>query len=410
MPIVKPISGHTGCAGVFRYLTKDGRALAFDYLNLPAPALDPAEELPVYGPYDWARDMDATRKEAGNDAPWKGKPARTYKHYVLSPDPGDRIELDDLRRLAMAWARENFADFEVAVVYHDDNAGRIPHAHVVVNNTNVSNMRRLQDPDPRALKRSAQRLAKEMGFSYLEDAPKDPARPPRRTLQRTYVRRAEAELSRRGLYSWVADIRSRIEIARAVARDEADFRSLLAEMGVTVADNSPRAERRDWVYSLAETPTRRISGESLGLSYGRDRLLARFASGASALASEGGRALAAAAAEAVRVGGLDELRDLAEAVAFVDSRRIRSMEELRRAVADASPAVGEMVLAVAERTGMLPERTQMPPARRRAGARAQRPGSGPASRRGQDQQRQRSAPPQQQRRDERGPRGPRQDR
>lgn len=40
--------------------------------------------------------------------------------------------------------------------------------------------------------------------------------------------RAEAELSRRGLYSWVADIRSRIEIARAVARDEADFRSLLS--------------------------------------------------------------------------------------------------------------------------------------------------------------------------------------
>lgn len=218
MPIVKPISGHTGCGGVFRYLTKDGRALAFDYLNLPAPALEPGEDLPEYAPYDWARDMDATRREAGNDTPWKGKPARTYKHYVLSPDPGDRIELDDLRRLTMAWVRENFADFEVAVVYHDDNAGRIPHAHVVVNNTNVGNLRRLQDPDPRAMKRSAQKLAKQMGLSYLKDAPKGAAAPPRRTLQRTYVRRAEAELSRRGLYSWVADIRMRVEIARAVAR------------------------------------------------------------------------------------------------------------------------------------------------------------------------------------------------
>lgn len=191
--------------------------------------------------------------------------------------------------------RENFADFEVAVVYHDDNAGRTPHAHVVVNNTNVSNLRRLQDPDPRALKLSAQRLAKDMGLSYLKDAPKGAAAPPRRTLQRTYVRRAEAELSRRGLYSWVADIRSRMEIARAVARDESDFRSLLGEMGVAVADNSPRADWRDWVYSLADAPTRRISGESLGLSYGRDRLLSRFASGASALASEGGRRLAEAA-------------------------------------------------------------------------------------------------------------------
>lgn len=248
-----------------------------------------------------------------------------------------------------------------------------------------------------------------MGLSYLKDVPKGAPSPPRRTLQRTYVRRAEAELSRRGLYSWVADIRMRVEIARAVARDEADFRSLLSEMGVSVADNSPRAQKRDWVYSLSDAPTRRISGESLGLSYGRDRLLARFSSGASALATNGGRALAAAAADALRVGGVDELRDLAEAVSFVDSRRIRSMEELRRAV-EASPAMGEKVLAVAERTGMLPERSQRPPARRPAGVRTQRPGSGPAYRRGSEQQRQRSAPPQQPRRDDRGPRPPREDR
>lgn len=309
----------------------------------------------------------------------------------------------------MAWVRENFADFEVAVVYHDDNAGRIPHAHVVVNNTNVGNLRRLQDPDPRALKRSAQRLAKDMGLSYLKDAPKGAAAPPRRTLQRTYVRRAEAELSRRGLYSWVADIRMRIEVARAVAHDEADFRSLLSEMGVAVANNSPRAQRRDWVYSLADAPTRRISGESLGLSYGRDRLLARFASGVSTLATNGSRALAAAAAEAMRVGGVDELRNLAEAVSFVDSRRIRSMEELRRA-AEASPAIGEKVLAVAERTGMLPERAQRPPARRPAGSGAQGRGTGPANGRASNRQRQRSAPPQQPRRDDRGRPGPREDR
>lgn len=43
------------------------------------------------------------------------------------------------------------------------NTGRIPHAHVVVNNTNVRTMLRLQDSEPRALKRSVQRLAKEIG-------------------------------------------------------------------------------------------------------------------------------------------------------------------------------------------------------------------------------------------------------
>ena len=37
--MLKPISSHTFCRGVFRYLTKDGRALAADYLNLDRSAL-----------------------------------------------------------------------------------------------------------------------------------------------------------------------------------------------------------------------------------------------------------------------------------------------------------------------------------------------------------------------------------
>ena len=124
--------------------------------------------LPAYGDYDWASVMDATREVLGNDAPWKGRRARTYKHYVLSPDPRDGISLSELRSVTMSWVRENFADYEMAVVYHDDNERRIPHAHVVVNNTNLETGRRLQDPDPRELKRSAQRIAREHELSLCE--------------------------------------------------------------------------------------------------------------------------------------------------------------------------------------------------------------------------------------------------
>mgnify|MGYP004472866137 CR=1 FL=1 len=37
MGIVKAISGHTGARGVMRYLERDGRALARDFLNIGAP-------------------------------------------------------------------------------------------------------------------------------------------------------------------------------------------------------------------------------------------------------------------------------------------------------------------------------------------------------------------------------------
>ena len=162
--MLKAISGHTSTRGIRRYLTKEGRALAEDYINL---------EPSVPGrPFDWAEAMDRTRRLYGNDSAWRGRRARTYKHYVVSPDPKDRVSLDGLRALATGWARECFPDHEVAIVYHDDNAGGIPHAHVVVNNTNLETGRRLQDPDPKALARSLQGVAESLGMSPLEAVPR----------------------------------------------------------------------------------------------------------------------------------------------------------------------------------------------------------------------------------------------
>ena len=37
MPLLKSISGHTSCKGAYCHLTKDGQALAANYLNLDAP-------------------------------------------------------------------------------------------------------------------------------------------------------------------------------------------------------------------------------------------------------------------------------------------------------------------------------------------------------------------------------------
>ena len=127
MPILKPISGHGATGGIRRYLEKGGRALARDLFNLSyderdAGALgDEAKEACA-----WDAEMDATRAAFGTDAPWRGKPARTFKHFVLSPDPGDDIDLAALRELACSWALKHFGDHEIAIVYHDDNArGRI---------------------------------------------------------------------------------------------------------------------------------------------------------------------------------------------------------------------------------------------------------------------------------------------
>lgn len=370
--MLKAIAGHTSARGICRYLTKKDRALAEDYLNIDAPE-------GARG-FDWAAVMDETRRAFGNDIPWRGKRVRTYKHYVISPDPKDGASLSALRELATAWAEEHFSEFEVAIIYHDDNERGIPHAHVVVNNTNIETGRRLQDPDPKALAESLQSIAERQGLTALRPpeatgvAARAQRRNPKRapeTYRSEYVRRAEQELVDRGEYSWTADIRARVRIARTVSRSEAEFRGILTAMGVTVSDNSPKAQRRDWIYAFADRPARRISGERMGLAYGRDRLepLLR-AGGVRRLEDAGERAIAAIAKRAMEVGDLAELRSLSGAVALLEASRARCLADLdgfleRSGNADAPAASYIRVM------GLLPEE--------RAAARAVRPASRPAA-------------------------------
>lgn len=333
---LKAITGHTRARRLQAYLERGGRALARDFINLAPPlAGEDASGMPAYGEYRWAAAMDATREAAGNDLPWRGRAARTWKHYVISPDPRNAIALPELRKLACSWAERWFPDNEVAIVYHDDNPGRIPHAHVVVNNTCLSTGRRMQVPDPLALNRSLQEMEAERGLEHHHPTTGGKeARPRPRTRQRVHVRRAERELAGRGRASWVADIRSRVELARAAAGGEAEFRSLLAAMGVEVSDASTAGGRpRDWIYALEGSASRRVRGESLGLDYGRGALRARWA--ASRAPSIPAREVARIAARAVGIEGERELRELAEAVSALERHGVRGTAALDRAISSA---------------------------------------------------------------------------
>lgn len=130
----------------------------------------------------------------------------------------------------------------------------------------------------------------------------------------------------------VSDIRSRVAIARMVARSAGEFESVLAAMGVTVSENSARAARRDWVYALADKPTRRVSGERLGLSFGRESLERRFAAGAAGrLADASERRFYEVARDACDLGDVEELRRLANAVSVCEVVGARSVDDLAHA-------------------------------------------------------------------------------
>ena len=173
MPILKPISGHTGCRNVRKYLEKNGRAIARDFFNLSwdereMSSYDQAGKEAI----EWDREMDRMRASFGNDAPCKGRKARTYKHFVISPDPEDDIDIEALRGIASDWALRFFGDHQIAIVYHDDNANGIPHAHVVVNNTNLKTGNRMQTRNPLELNRALQDMARRRGLRGLSNESK----------------------------------------------------------------------------------------------------------------------------------------------------------------------------------------------------------------------------------------------
>lgn len=324
MAVLKAINGHTGCGRIKDYLEKGGRALLRDFFNLSWDEVEDKDlDAALKDEVDWALEMDALRRDYGNDRPWKGQRAITFRHYVISPDPGDGIDLEGLRGLTHAWVRKHLSDYQVAVVYHDDNRRGIPHAHIVVNNTNLETGRRLHIPNALDMNRSLQEVARARGLTAFDnEMPRgragrsDPRTPPRpRTRCATYINKAERGILDAGGYSWVSDVRNRVSVAKVLSRNEGEFMRILELMEIEVAENSLHAPREDWIFSLADQPSRKVSGERLGMTFGKIALTERFARiGSYHPDAASSRAILSMATDAVEVNDVAGLGSLAKAV------------------------------------------------------------------------------------------------
>lgn len=345
MPYLKQIAAHTNCQNIQRYLEKGDRALAKDFFNL---SIDERDGYGDAGKEElrWADEMDETRHRFRNDLPFGGLRARTYKHFIISPDPEDGIDLASLRELACAWALEHFSDYQVVIVYHDDNESRIPHAHIVVNNTNLETGRRMHHNDPKEFNRRLQEMAKERELLFLSNE-REPtegldrlanmgrtARARPKTMQQIHLGRVERELIEAGGYSWVADIRNRVSVAKALARNEAEFHQVLGLLDVTASGNSRSAKRDDWVFSLASSPSRKVSGERLGLLFAKETIKRELARSKSYRPdAKSSKELLRNARSAVLVNDLADLNELAAALRACAYHNTSSIEECDRRIA-----------------------------------------------------------------------------
>ncbi|MCR4870922.1 MAG: relaxase/mobilization nuclease domain-containing protein [Atopobiaceae bacterium] len=264
MPQLKARSGTSASVrSCIDYLTRGGRAFAADFIN--------CSEVDERGREVW-RQMDDTRRLFGNDVPARSGNGRvrTFEHLILSPDPKDGIPLEKLRELATAWAWRHFGDYEVAIYYHDDNRLRIPHAHIVVNNTNLKDGRRLAPKLTkgafRRMSDDLQDMAREMGLSAFREnyEARESGEIATVTQNNARTRAERAILAEKG-YSWKEDIRQRLRCAVKLSYGNAEFLASCTALGLDY-----RVDRRgDWVFSIAGHPTWQVAGRRLGFDYSR---------------------------------------------------------------------------------------------------------------------------------------------
>lgn len=341
MPALKPISGKGSCRGIVRYLTRGGRAVAADYIN--------CTERDSSGRTVW-QQMDIERAASGNDLPdTRGREARTYEHFVLSPDPRDRVDLATLRELATEWAVRFFGEYQVAIYYHDDNAQHIPHAHLVVNNTNLATGRRLSPTLTRAYEEEIfgglQQMAKERGLHAFnadtrENGSDTPVESPKPTMQRDYRTKTVGEIEAGGKFSWVEDVRARVQCAIKLSRDEKGFLRECALLGLDVRVN----KRGEYVFTHPGGEHWQVSGPHLGRDWTRWAIGSRLAASRPPTGERLGAIESAIAGLSWDRGAPEVLgttRDrrvtataVAEMLDVAESRDLASMDDFARAMSE----------------------------------------------------------------------------
>ncbi len=233
--------------------------------------------------------------------------------------------------------------------------------------------------NPLELNRDLQKMAADRGLSALSNkmpvkeglerlaATKEKTKP--HTRQPIYMGRAERELVNKGKYSWVEDIRNRVTIAMNLARNESEFKEILKLLNVEISENSPNNRRRDWIFSMTENPAHKVSGEKLGLIYGKESLQQRFMSKAAYRPnSNSSRDIVKVAHKALKLKDFYELNELATSIEVCAKYSINSLDDFdlciealsNRARRTSTPAAKDDLLILKEAKEYIASKNLLP--------------------------------------------------
>lgn len=217
--------------------------------------------------YDWAQEMLDTKRA------WGKETGRQYYHFVFSPDPQDKVGVDEVADMAAEWAGDMYPEGQWAVEVHDDNTHHIPHAHIILNSVLPKTGYKIQRSNRKIIAeaRAAQSIAEKHGCSTLTDivtyrkqqkeglTQEHNAQPDRLSM-------SEIKLTSQGKWSWKQDIRTAINESIRKSKSYSDFIFYMEDKGYKVNDVG-RVRDITFYHPLSTGFTYRASSKSLGADY-----------------------------------------------------------------------------------------------------------------------------------------------
>lgn len=204
-----------------------------------------------------------------------------YYHFIISPDPKDRVSAQECLDLAREWVTQCYPDAQWFSAIHDDNANHITHAHIVVNSVLPTTGRKIHrtkatiDREARVL----QQLCEAHSLTPMMDLAD------RRRLMASLgdeavhshamsAEAAERAIVARGGRSYKASVRAAVDETARASHSWQEFVMRLYDVGISV-----RRTRKGVTYVIDDWEgkgTRRVPSSSLGKAYTEDGVLDRL--------------------------------------------------------------------------------------------------------------------------------------
>ena len=196
-------------------------------------------------------------QQAFNQTARRNQVLRITQSFALNElDPTNTRDWQRANDLGCELAEKLYPDYQTAVYTHLDGQNHILHNHIIINKVNLQTGKKLDERKGSAVERARNandEISKEQGWKVIEPV-------------REHQSRTEQDLTKKGQYSYMADLRGRIDTTMQDTSicDFKTFSDVLGQSGVIVRE---RGQSFSYAFLDANNKQRRARGKRLGTDY-----------------------------------------------------------------------------------------------------------------------------------------------